>query len=588
MAFDDIPTFDYLPEEEYCIKDHCKLNTLKTNIRLKKTMRFGNFKAHETITICPKCGMQYRSKELARTVPVNCNFGYDVLVHVGRALFEKHLSEQTIVEQLSMKNLEISPSEVSFLGRKFIAYLTLAHQRSAPKIKQQMELKGGYILHLDATYEDKSPMLMTGLDSIMQLVLWNCKLRGENAEEIVPFLKEIKKLFGSPLALIHDMSKGIMKAISIVFPNVLDFICHFHFLRDIGKDLLETEYDNIRKRLTKHGITGKLNARLRQFRQTIDEEIPLINQLNIHDPGSDSELLNNMPVFAAYSLITWAFEGKKKGNGYGFPFDRPHLEFVKRLKTIHTDLDQIRYIKLYKDNSTNNKPLHKTYADLSSVINDRCLWKSVAKMEAEIVYFESLRSAMRIASKTSKNGLNSEGGGEKIGTIEKGVTAFRKKLLGEKGYKKNKLHQKMVTQLDKYWEKLFADPIEVDTIEGKKNIQPQRTNNYAEQSFRDLKRGYRKKTGNHSLGKTLRTMLANTPLVKNLQNPEYMTILLNGKSSLEEVFAEIGGEDVCNELKQAQSDIERVPAKIKTMIKEQDYPTTLKNFCFAIISNRIL
>ncbi len=34
--------------------------------------------------------------------------------------------------------------------------------------------------------------------------------------------------------------------------------------------------------------------------------------------------------------------------------------------------------------------------------------------------------------------------------------------------------------------------------------------------------------------KTLRTMLADTPLVKNLQNDEYMKILLNDKSSLEE------------------------------------------------------
>jgi hypothetical protein len=59
----------------------------------------------------------------------------------------------------------------------------------------------------------------------------------------------------------------------------------------------------------------------------------------------------------------------------------------------------------------------------------------------------------------------------------------------------------MIEQIDKYWKKLFADPIEVETWDGKKHIQPQRTNNFAEQRFRDLKRGYRKKTGNGSLGK---------------------------------------------------------------------------------------
>jgi hypothetical protein len=43
-----------------------------------------------------------------------------------------------------------------------------------------------------------------------------------------------------------------------VFPGVPDFVCHFHFLRDAGKDLLEADYDAIRQRLRKHGLTEKL------------------------------------------------------------------------------------------------------------------------------------------------------------------------------------------------------------------------------------------------------------------------------------------------------------------------------------------
>jgi hypothetical protein len=35
-------------------------------------------------------------------------------------------------------------------------------------------------------------------------------------------------------------------------------------------------------------------------------------------------------------------------------------------------------------------------------------------------------------------------------------------------------------------------------------------------------------------------MLADTPLVKNLDNPDYMKIILDGKDNLEELFAEIG------------------------------------------------
>jgi hypothetical protein len=46
------------------------------------------------------------------------------------------------------------------------------------------------------------------------------------------------------------MGRGILSAVKTVFPGIPDFICHFHFLRDIGKDLFETEYATIRNRLT--------------------------------------------------------------------------------------------------------------------------------------------------------------------------------------------------------------------------------------------------------------------------------------------------------------------------------------------------
>ena len=39
--------------------------------------------------------------------------------------------------------------------------------------------------------------------------------------------------------------------------------------------------------------------------------------------------------------------------------------------------------------------------------------------------------------------------------------------------------------------------------------------------------------------RVLRTMLSDTPLIKNLDNPQYMDILLDGKSSLEELFSEM-------------------------------------------------
>ena len=99
---------------------------------------------------------------------------------------------------------------------------------------------------------------MSSIDSLSPIVLGNVKLPAEDEKHIVPFLQHIKETFGIPLALVHDMGRGILKAVAKVFPGVPDFICHFHFLRDIGKDLLGKPYDMIRSRLSAQQISSKL------------------------------------------------------------------------------------------------------------------------------------------------------------------------------------------------------------------------------------------------------------------------------------------------------------------------------------------
>jgi hypothetical protein len=73
----------------------------------------------------------------------------------------------------------------------------------------------------------------------------------------------------------------------------------------------------------------------------------------------------------------------------------------------------------------------------------------------------------------------------------------------------------------------------------------------------------------------LRTILAETPLVRNLENPSYMRILLSGKASLEEVFAEVDIEASRNAFRQAQDVPEKIPSKLKPLIAMPDFPEKL-------------
>ena len=134
------------------------LKVQKTRPRRVTTLHIGKYYAREVILVCRKCDCQHRSEQLCNLVPPGANFGYDVLVYVGKALYIRHRSEEEVVAELAQKNIQISPRGVSSLGSKFIVYLAIAHDRCSNDITDAMRLRGGYIFHLDATCEGRDPL----------------------------------------------------------------------------------------------------------------------------------------------------------------------------------------------------------------------------------------------------------------------------------------------------------------------------------------------------------------------------------------------------------------------------------------------
>ena len=222
------------------------MNVLKTRKKRLVTLDIGKFWAVEKVLQCPEDKNVYTSEPLRALAPNRCTYGFDVIVYIGFALFVHCRSDRDIVKQLAKRNIYISERQIGYLGEKFITYLSIVHSQSKEKLKNIIYLTGGYILQLDGTCEGDSPHLFIGIDGISEIVLENIKLPSEKAELLIPFFKKIKKQYGIPIGLVHDMGRGILAAVEEVFPIVPDFICHFHFLRDIGKDLLEEEYSKIR------------------------------------------------------------------------------------------------------------------------------------------------------------------------------------------------------------------------------------------------------------------------------------------------------------------------------------------------------
>lgn len=544
---------------------HCGAATTlrKTCKKTIATGDIGEFKAVEIQTCCNHCDIVYRSEELRSLTPHRGKYGFDIIEYIGKALFLHCRNERDIQSDLAIKNIPISLSEIAFLGKRFIVYLVLTHRESQEELKRYMNSKGGYILHMDGTCEGGSPHLFSCIDEISNIVLGNRKMPTEDSQYIIPFLKGIQAAYGNPVALVHDMGRAILKAVAIVFPGIADYICHFHFLRDLGKDLFDFEYRTIRRYTRSYNVSKTLSNVLKQLKATIDENNNLADSLENYlknDKFIKGE--ENLDVnVIAYLLVAWILEYSSASNGFGFPFDRPHLEFYLRMEKAYPVLKHL------KEKGVSVLPLVK----LNRVLTDSALKKLVSRIQEKISLFDELRKAMRIAGPETHHGLNDEGDDD-IKTIEDRVKKFRHSTKVETLARNDISYHKMVKQIDKYWDKLFADPIQVDTPKGKITIQPQRTNNLMEQSFRFLKRDGRKKSGQHSLAKTLTGMIAETPLVRNLKHPDYVDILLKGKKSLATRFADIDIQQVRQEEKKNAERWRKYPKRMRKLFKIHHLP----------------
>jgi phosphopantetheine adenylyltransferase len=409
---------------------------------------------------------------------------------------------------------------------------------------------------------------MSALDEIAQIVLDNIKIASEKADKIIPFLRRIKQSYGIPLALVHDMGAGILSAVKEVFPGVADYVCHYHFLRDIGNDLFGIEYARIRRELKKNSIRPSLRKIVKALKESIETQPGLANNLDcyLQQEGKSGDVL---PSVLAYILSNWILDANSELNGYGFPFDRSHLIFYKRLKTARSIVENLSSRK------KKDRYIIKLNRVIGRAINDRNLKTIVSRMEEKAQIFDQLRDAMRIAVSDGKKGLNDDGENIDIKTIQEAVTIFRNSDKIKAAVEKNVDYKKMVKQIDKYWQKLFADPIMATTANGEKIlIQPQRTNNILERFFRDVKRMYRSKAGTQSLNKVIKAMLADTPLVKNLSNPQYVKVILNGHNTLEDRFAEIDEKLVRQEMKKTE-DHQGLSARMKKVLRKPNWPSLL-------------
>lgn len=410
-----------------------------------------------------------------------------------------------------------------------------------------------YILHLDSTSRKHSQKLLTGIDELTGLVLLNVKLCTETADDVADFLRQIVARYGRPLAVACDMAAAIRSALHQVLDGVPVYICHFHFLRDLGNDLFKDDYRKFANLLDSHQISTKLRRLERQFEPHLKAHAESIesflHSLDASQPQPSSASVPYEGLLAG--LVRSGLEAEQQGDGLGFPFDRPRLAFYHHLQVL------CEAVKVLSDQTPcprKQKLARRVLKRLSALQADGKLAALAQRIGDKAKVFDDLRLALRLAEPGSGAGLSDQGAPVKMNAVKQAVKTFRDQLDADRGTLPRREIVKLVEQIDRHWDNLFREPLKVTTPGGSPLIiYPQRTNNIMEHFFRDCGRNERRRTGIDLSARRLNAMLPDTPLMCNLTNPAYLQILLGACTSLEQRFSRIDAQLVRDSLAAARS-----------------------------------
>jgi len=430
--------------------------------------------------------------------------------------------------------IEIPVRTINELCQKFVAYFQVVHQESIKLLRREMRQRGGYILHIDGTCEEASGVLLVCLDSLSGQVLESRKISSENAEEVQQVLRDVRRDWGYPLAIVHDLRKSLITAAGNVFPGKPQFVCHFHFAADIGKDILSSHVDRLRNLFRRAKVRPKLGAlcrSLKKFAAAQDSGEHVLS--SILEVRSTKHLRNLSTPEAVkgtvHALASWILAFSHTGNGYGFPFDVPYLTLYDRV----LEVDQVLRAASPNWSVKKRGPLGtlkrlKEILDIVVASEHTAEFQSiVAETKRDQRIFEQLRNALRICPKGGTQRRNDEGASHLLSpSRHKALLQELRGSLKKKARRgvSQKACQIVVEHLDKYWPYLFGHVLK----KRPEQIVVPRTNNVEESLFRTMKHQCRRIHGRGHICRDIDEMLEGTPLVLNLRNASYCETVYGG------------------------------------------------------------
>ena len=499
---------NYASSEKLC-PCGAHLKAYATPTRRVKSARLGVFQAREHIKCCSNGHPQrlFRSEELSALVGKGRIYANDVMVDAAnqRYLYGRSGSE---IAQLTLTG--ISERHARRLAREALDVVKALHEEKSAALTAAM---GRWVLQIDGIVDGEYDMIVAVRDALSGFLLYAKTCHFETHDEIRTVLAEVKKRYGAPCATISDLRAGILSALAEDFPGVPVAICRYHFLRDLGKDLLKADHVSLGKIFTTYGIRALLK---RVLRSLPEYDLNLLVEVG-NGICSDPKELAVMECRRELERILW--EGEK--SGLGFPFTLRQLNFL---------WECVAALPILAENNrvAQNAAIEEAVSAIREVVSDAQVIETGERLKEVYGLFGALKGAMYPKTKgTPLSGEPSLTDREAQGRCREVVAELEKVLMTMTAGHVSWTAKKIVTDYGKWESHLFPSGVE--------GIAVPKTNNRLEQVFRRMRRNVRKRCGDKATGRQLTLTGEMMLLYQNLANPAYVEAVF-GEESVATVF----------------------------------------------------
>ena len=562
----------------------------KTSLRHIQTMAFGQIDIIEQHRWCPdgcrdsnEQAIHTRSELLSLLVKSGCNIGYDVECYVGRRIFIDNMQAVEVHDELLACGIDISLSEVSYLADKFLDHLEGVHLDSAEKLRNAMAKVGGYVAHIDATCDKGRGCTFVVLSGWDRWALISGRIETEHHELITPILQQTIDSFGMPVGFVRDLGKAMRKAITAVTFSTdekpAERICHFHFGKDVGKDILYNDHEALLSLFRKANLRKKLQDFIKMLSDAMKGK-PLQKMVKAwmksEDVGipTEEDGIAVIRSFAQRILDYGHDESLKK-----FPFTRPYLELYDRCCSICAKLTE--ELATGKHDGKTKKYIARLQTKLLPITDSDEFKRAADIVREKAVVFDRLRSVLRL---DSEDGCISKADDVEIDEavlayMEKNlydlIEELREELKQPDNENQKKAIEIILAHINEHGKFLWGHKTTMITPEGDNvTFYIYRTNNILECFFRPIKRNIRRRTGCGDVGYSLEHTKASICYIGNLESQEYLDIVYDG--SIDNLPNKFALYDINHSVKYKVTEIPVIsrgslPESDKRIVRNKDY-----------------